>query len=185
MAAALRKPGGAAETSTALPPADTSLTDLLAYYRSKIVAFEVEREAWLEKLTDAERHDAELTRLQWDDRARCDDELAARRAARDAELQLQEERKTVMLLRAENTELRAREAADRKTIHDLLAMGPPPPSSVASGASSAPSGTPGGAADMVRARVTACARVCVYACVCARMCACHCGAKPGGLRSRG
>ena len=101
---------------------DSPTLDLLEYYRRKLLAFDGERQVWLERVAEAERQDAELIRLRWEEAQRAEDVLQLRDAARDAELHILEEHKQMMLLTAENDELRARESADRRTISDLLAM---------------------------------------------------------------
>eukprot|EP00775_Hariotina_reticulata_P012249 gene12249-12386_t len=99
--------------------------DLLAHYKQRIDQFEQERDELLRAVDRCAVHQDEVHRLQWENRKRADEIRELQKALSDAQQFLFEERQRLLLLQAENDELKLQEVQDRQRIQQLLAMTQP------------------------------------------------------------
>ena len=99
--------------------------ELLAYYRKRLAGCERDAEDALQRLVAVESHSAELHRLRWTLRSRDEEVKELQGALSSAKLLLYDEREMAQRLAAENDELKAREAEDRRRIAHLLALTEP------------------------------------------------------------
>jgi len=99
--------------------------ELCAYYRTRISAFEKEREEMLDLLKNSSTQRDELHRTQWELNKRVEEVKDLQKALSDAHTYLFEERQRLLDLQAENDELKLQEMDDRKRIQHLLALTEP------------------------------------------------------------
>ncbi len=99
--------------------------ELLSYYRKRLAASERDAEDAQQRLVAVECHSAELHRLRWTLRSRDEEVKELQAALSSAKVLLYDEREMALRLAAENDELKAREAEDRRRIAHLLALTEP------------------------------------------------------------
>ncbi|PNH02442.1 Coiled-coil domain-containing protein 77 [Tetrabaena socialis] len=101
---------------------EASTSELIAYYKSRLEGFEVERAELLTRIEKCAVQGGELHVLEWENRKRAEEVQALQKALSDAHNFLFDERQRLLALQAENDELRLQEIQDRKNIQQLLAL---------------------------------------------------------------
>lgn len=99
--------------------------ELMDYYKKRIGDFENERQMFLERLQQCAEEKENLHRLEWENRKRAEEIRELQKALSDAQQSLFEGSQRVLVLQAENDELRLQEMQDRQRIQQLLGMAPP------------------------------------------------------------
>jgi coiled-coil domain-containing protein 77 len=114
-------------TKQAEPEAKTdSLQELLAYYKKRLEEREtVNNEAVNNSLKEISVSNEELHKVKWELRVKREEIHSLQKALSDANVQLYDERATVLKLTAETEELRVQALEDRRKIQHLLALTQP------------------------------------------------------------
>eukprot|EP00879_Flechtneria_rotunda_P025394 GHRR01026982.1.p1 GENE.GHRR01026982.1~~GHRR01026982.1.p1 ORF type:complete len:389 (+),score=177.76 GHRR01026982.1:261-1427(+) len=99
--------------------------ELLEHYKRRIDKFEQERDELLHAVERCTVQQDDVHRLEWENRKRADEVKELQQALSDAQQFLFEERQRLLLLQAENDELKLQEMQDRKRIQQLLELTQP------------------------------------------------------------
>ncbi|KAA0177757.1 hypothetical protein FNF27_00929 [Cafeteria roenbergensis] len=99
--------------------------DLLAYYRSRVAAFDADRADFASRIRDLAVPHEEIHHLRWELRSRDAEIEDLQRAVRDAQVYLYDERETVLRLQTECEGLKIRDFENRRRVQHLLALTQP------------------------------------------------------------